>query len=135
LHIHLVLRLGEHRLARQAGVDRRHIRRIPPRASDETFAELASRLSRPKFDRYVDQPTRQRFLADLAVVAGWVAITGAVRACRDPDDDKFLETAINGEAFCIVTGDGDLVALDPFEGVRIVTPRDFVEALRSPAGG
>ena len=103
--------------------------------SDETFAELASRLMRPKFDRYVDQATRQRFLTDIAGVADWVVITGAVRACRDPDDDKFLETAINGEADCIVTGDADLLALDPFADVRTLTPRDFLETLRSPPGG
>ncbi len=41
--------------------------------SNETFAELASRLARPKFDRYVDPTLRQRFLSDLASVAEWVS--------------------------------------------------------------
>ena len=103
--------------------------------SDETFAELASRLLRPKFDRYVAPATRQRFVGDLAGVAEWVTITGAVHVCRDPDDDKFLETAINGEADCLVTGDADLRALDPFHGVRILTPRNFLELVRSAGGG
>jgi uncharacterized protein len=97
--------------------------------SDLSFAELVSRLARPKFDRYVDRGIRQRFLSDLAAVAEWVPITGAVRACRDPDDDKLLETAIRGEADCIVTGDRDLLTLDPFEGVTIFTPRDFLCAM------
>ena len=97
--------------------------------SDETFAELLARLARPKFDRYVNQVIRRQFLSDLAAVAEWVTITGAVRACRDPDDDKVLETAISGEADCIVTGDRDLLALDPFEGVMIFTPRDLLRAL------
>jgi uncharacterized protein len=44
-----------------------------------------------------------------------------------PGRDKFLETAINGEASCIVTGDADLLALDPFDGLRILTPRAFLE--------
>lgn len=56
--------------------------------SDETFAELASRLLRPKFDRYVVLATRQRFLADLAGVAEWVTITAVVRVCRDSDDGE-----------------------------------------------
>jgi hypothetical protein len=103
--------------------------------SDATFAELASRLMRPKFDRYLDDATRRRFLADLAGVADWIAITGVVRACRDPDDDKFPETAIQGEADCIVTGDADLLALDPYEGMRILTPRDLVEAARAAGRG
>jgi putative PIN family toxin of toxin-antitoxin system len=62
--------------------------------SNETFAELAARLMRPKFDRYVERGTRQRFLSELASVAEWVAITGVIHACRDPDDDKFLEPAV-----------------------------------------
>jgi uncharacterized protein len=83
--------------------------------SNETFAELASRLMRPKFDRYVARGTRQWFLSELASVAEWVVIAGVVHACRDPDDDKFLETAINGQADYIVTGDADLLTLDPSE--------------------
>jgi putative PIN family toxin of toxin-antitoxin system len=102
--------------------------------SDASFAELVSRLARPKFDRYVDRGIRQRFLSDLAAVAEWVPITGAVRACRDPDDDKFLEAAISGEADSIVTGDSDLLALDPFEGVAIFTPRDFLRAVGQASG-
>lgn len=95
--------------------------------ADETFAELASRLLRPKFDRYVERTTRERFLADLAVVGEWVTITGAVRACRDSDDDKFLEVALNGAADCLVSGDDDLLVLGTYEGIAILTPRDFLE--------
>lgn len=103
--------------------------------SDETFGELASRLMRPKFDRYVSEAMRQRFLADLAGVADWITITGVVRACRDPQDDKFLETAINGAADGIVSGDADLLVPHPFAGVPILTPHDFLVAVRGAARG
>jgi predicted nucleic acid-binding protein len=56
--------------------------------TDETFAEMASRLSRPKFDGHIVPATRQRFLADLAGVAEWVTITAVVRVCRDSDDGE-----------------------------------------------
>ncbi len=101
--------------------------------ADETFDEFASRLMRPKFDRYAEVATRQRFIADVAAVATWVAITGGVRASRDPDDDKFVEVAVNGAADCIVSGDGDLLELDPLGDLRIVTPRAFLEQLGFPA--
>ena len=97
--------------------------------SDPTFEELATRLKKPKFDRYVSQERRNELLADLEAVAEWTAINGVVQACRDPDDDKFLETALVAEADCIVTGDGDLLALDPFEHIRIVTAAGFLEAV------
>jgi len=97
--------------------------------SNETFEELVTRLMRPKFDSYVSERTRQAFLVDLGAVAEWTAITGVVHVCRDPHDDKILETAIAGHAGWLVTGDGDLLELHPFRGLSIVTPREFLEAV------
>jgi predicted nucleic acid-binding protein len=45
-----------------------------------------------------------------------------IRAGRAQRDDKVLDVAVAGGPDAIVTGDGDLLALDPFEGVAIVTP-------------
>jgi len=56
-----------------------------------------------------------------------VAITATVAGCRDPKDDKFLELAINGKAEIIVSGDADLLALNPFRGIPIVTPAIFLQ--------
>jgi putative PIN family toxin of toxin-antitoxin system len=50
-------------------------------------------------------------------------------ACRDPDDDWVLATTVTGEAEAIITGDGDLLALGPYQGVAILTPRQFIERL------
>ena len=97
--------------------------------SDATFDELSVRLRKPKFDRYVNQRRRDELLADLEAAAEWTSITGSLQACRDPDDDKFLETALAAHAGCIVTGDGDLLALDPFEGIGIVTAASFLETI------
>ena len=94
--------------------------------SDETFDELRSRIHRPKFDRYVDQEVRNAYLAQLLSVSDWVSITGTRLGCRDPDDDKVLETALMGEAECIVTGDRDLIAMSPFRGIPILTPAEFL---------
>lgn len=49
--------------------------------------------------------------------------------CRDPDDDDVLATAIAGGAEAIVTGDGDLLALETFQGIAVLTPRAFLERL------
>ena len=45
--------------------------------------------------------------------------------CRDPDDDAILGTAIAGNADCIVTGDNDLLVLERFQGVDIISPSEF----------
>jgi predicted nucleic acid-binding protein len=43
-----------------------------------------------------------------------------VTGCTDPDDNRVLECALASRATHIVTGDRDLLALDPFRTVRIV---------------
>lgn len=76
---------------------------------------LASKL--PPF--YLDNVRRIFSKAELGTIAETVA------ACRDPSDDKFLELAVTGRAELIVTGDLDLLVLDPFRGISIVTPGAF----------
>jgi putative PIN family toxin of toxin-antitoxin system len=95
-------------------------------ASEATLMELADVLSRRKFDTYVSVEDRQRFLCLFGRVAEPVAVLHVVRACRDPKDDKILELAVNGAADLIVTGDADLLTLNPFRGIRIVSPADFL---------
>lgn len=48
------------------------------------------------------------------IISKWVSITGASLGCRDRDDDKFLETALVGNADYLVTGDKDLPVMSPF---------------------
>jgi predicted nucleic acid-binding protein len=69
---------------------------------------------------------RQRFLRLFGRIVEQVTVLHVVRACRDPKDDKFLELGVNGTADVIVTGDADLVALNPFRGIRIVSAAEFL---------
>ena len=94
--------------------------------SDATLGELADVLSRAKFDPYVSLEDRQDFIRVLNRVAERIIVTAPIKACRDPKDDKFLEVALNGEANLILTGDRDLLALHPFRGVDILSPREYL---------
>src|SRR5215469_208110 len=96
-----------------------------PLMSVETLQELSQVLARPKFDPYVSVQDRQRFIALLGGVVRMVTISHRVAACRDPKDDKFLHVALNGEAQLIVTGDADLLTLNPFHNVEILNPAVF----------
>jgi putative PIN family toxin of toxin-antitoxin system len=91
--------------------------------------ELNEVLSREKFNRYLLLEERECFLDVLLREATLVEITQHVRICRDPKDDKFLELAINGRATCMVTGDEDLLELNPFQGIPIVRPEEFLASL------
>ena len=50
-----------------------------------------------------------------------------VKLCCDPDDDKFLGCAKDSHALYIVSGDKDLLVLSDFEGIRIITAKEFSE--------
>ena len=89
--------------------------------------ELADVLNREKFDKYVTHDERMRFMVSFLKVAEMVEISGIIIACRDPKDDKLLELAVSGDADFLVTGDKDLLVLNPFRGVEIITPRDFLD--------
>jgi len=95
--------------------------------SEATLEELADVLSRAKFDPYITIEERQEFLRRLGRIAEMVPIVHVIRACRDPEDDKFLELAVNGAADLIVTGDDDLLVLHPFRGIPILTPASYLE--------
>ena len=97
--------------------------------SADVILELDDVLGREKFERYVTREERERFLRSLLREARLIEIREKIQACRDPKDDKFLELAINGEADCIVSGDDDLLMLDPFRGIEILTPSSFLDAL------
>jgi predicted nucleic acid-binding protein len=67
------------------------------------------------------------WLSRLLTVAELVTITKRVTECRDPKDNKFLELALNGKADVIVSGDHDLLMLNPFREIPIVKPAAFVQ--------
>jgi len=102
-------------------------------ASTETLRELMTKLLSPKFDRYVPHEQRDALLLRLAPLIEIVEVVQRLQASRDPDDDKFLEVAVNGRADVIVTGDRDLLDLNPFRGIAILTPADYV-GRRTPSG-
>jgi uncharacterized protein len=94
--------------------------------SEETMHELTQVLSRSKFSRYIRVEQRVLFLAQMASVAEIVPIVQLVRECGDPKDDKFLEVALNGRADVIITGDTDLRQMNPWRGIQILSPAEFL---------
>ena len=95
--------------------------------SDATLEELGDVLSRKKFDPYVSLNDRKKFIRLLGRISDWVASGRRIRACRDPRDDKFLEVAVNGDANLIISGDKDLLVLNPFMGKPIASPSEYLK--------
>ena len=49
-----------------------------------------------------------------------------VTDCRDPKDNKFLALAIDAGAKTIITGDKDLLVMNPYQDRAICTPAEFL---------
>lgn len=95
-------------------------------ASTETFSEFKDVLFRSKFDKYLKTNLRHEAYSEIAERIIFVEISETITACRDPKDNKFLEVAVAAKASCIITGDNDLLVLNPFRNIPILNPSDFL---------
>jgi uncharacterized protein len=94
-------------------------------SSPELLAELAEVLARPKFDEIVkrSQSSREQMLLQVRMLAEVIDPPPLPQpVCRDPDDDAVLALAIAAQADLIVSGDDDLLSLQRFEGIPILSP-------------
>jgi uncharacterized protein len=90
---------------------------------DELLAVLARKLSR-------DGEELARVAVWLGDLAEWVRPTRRLTVAADDADNRILECALAGKAEAIVTGDRELLRLESFEGIRIVTLREYLSRSR-----
>ena len=93
--------------------------------SDETWDEFALVMQRSKFEKHMPIDARLAAIAALARYIEMVTVVSVIDDCRDAKDNKFLSLAIDASAAIIVTGDEDLLVLNPYRGVEIVTVTAF----------
>lgn len=93
--------------------------------SDFIRAEII-RVLCGKFARDAEELESQ--LDELLIQALWVEVAGEVRgACRDPNDDAILETALKAQADYLVAGDKDLLSLGKLGKTKIISPAAYLE--------
>lgn len=84
----------------------------------ETIEELCS--------KYPNKPFRLPLAAIISSI-NLIVPTSIINVCRDPDDNKFIECAVDADCLFIVSGDKDLLALEQYDKVHIVTVSDFIK--------
>jgi putative PIN family toxin of toxin-antitoxin system len=87
---------------------------------DELLGVLARKFSR-------DREQLARVAVFLAGVTELVQPDEQIHVLSDEPDNRVLECAVSGNADVIVTGDREFLALDSFQGVRIVTLKDYLD--------
>lgn len=94
--------------------------------SAEIASEYFAVFSRPKFEKYVSLEIRLAFIENIIANSISVEPKGKFNVCRDPKDNMFLSLAVTAEASCIISGDQDLLVLNPFHKIPIISPADFL---------
>jgi putative PIN family toxin of toxin-antitoxin system len=96
----------------------------------DTLAELETKLRQKTIQFRADPTLADEWLDYIRTYARQVPPAGvAAGVCRDPKDDQFLDAAVSGGAQYIVSGDKDLQALDIYQQVKVLPPREFVELM------
>jgi uncharacterized protein len=102
-------------------------------SSPPLLDELRDVLTRKFRQRAADVRATVRLFEETFTLVTLVPLEAP--ACRDPDDDVVLATARAGECVTIITGDQDLLILDPFQGIRVLTPSGFWKWESEAEGG
>ncbi len=103
--------------------------------SRSILVELRRCIDYPKLRKYIPLTDDEidRWILALELIADMVTPGTGVRAVPDdPDDDHLLAAALEGRAAFLVTGDQHVLSLGEYEGVRIVTPAEFLRILDEP---
>jgi uncharacterized protein len=96
--------------------------------NEETYQEIAQRIYKAKFDKYISDERRELFLNMIKNKSCFIKKTSQITVCRDPDDNKFLELALDSNADFLLTGDKDLLSLKSLLEYKniIISPSDFL---------
>ena len=110
-------------------------RQIINRWLDDSFELVLSKHILDELDRTLMKPYFQSAASTvwsttlrhrLRTHALFVETTGSLRGVAShPEDDPVVETAVTGQADCLVTGDRQLRKLNGFRGLAIVSPFEF----------
>lgn len=114
-------------------LDAVHKKKVTLLISDEVVSEYLRVLEYPHIRKYkkITDQTITHLTALFINETERVEILTPSTASPDPDDDKFLSLAVEGQADFIITGDkADLLSLKEISGIRIITARQAVEKFK-----
>jgi len=100
--------------------------------SDHILEELRRNLA-DKYQLKADQVEKAMVAIGSPVMRIVIPVPVPSEACRDPNDLPVLGAAKAGRAEVIVTGDKDLLVLGEYEGIIILSPRDFCNRFINPS--
>jgi uncharacterized protein len=104
-------------------------RKIELVLSEQLLTELKEVTCRKKFQRYFDQQEVNELLKLMDILGTRYEVREYPNICRDAKDDFLLGLIKASQANFLVTGDQDLLELNPFEGTEIIGPNELLEKI------
>jgi uncharacterized protein len=94
-------------------------------------AEIEEVFRRSRFNSYIDLDSRLSLLQSFRTNALFCTVAKSTSielrgCCRDESDEFLLALALTAQADVIISSDQDLLALDPWRGIPILTPAQFL---------
>jgi putative PIN family toxin of toxin-antitoxin system len=93
--------------------------------SEQLLLELKMVTQRPKLKKYFQEQKVDKLIEFLRAIGQIHEPSVSNLLSRDPKDNFLLDLAETSKADFLVTGDKDLLDLNPFKKTQIVTPADF----------
>lgn len=94
--------------------------------SQKQINEICGVLRRPKFQNKISEKQVNEIEQIIIKHGTLVDTPGIIFDCRDPKDNFILEMALNGKADFIITGDSDLLELNPYKEIKIIKFSEFI---------
>lgn len=98
--------------------------------SKEILNEFTKVMRRNKLTEYVTEEQVERFIENIERIAEFVELESHLEVVNDPKDDIVINTAIDGRADLIVSGDHHLLSLKEFRGIKIASVDEAVRKLK-----
>lgn len=96
--------------------------------SKELLSEFIEVAKRPKLRRFFSADDLEGILETIDEYAEFIEVKSKIDACRDAKDNFLLSLSVDGKADFLLTGDKDLLVLNPFKKTAIISITDFFQA-------
>lgn len=104
-------------------------RKIELVLSEQLLTELLEVTNRKKFRRHFDEQKVNELVKLMDILGTNYEIAEYPNICRDPKDNFLLGLIRVSRADFLITGDQDLLELNPFEGTEIIEPNQLLERI------
>lgn len=95
--------------------------------SKELLEEFLDVSKRPKFRRFFSNKDIIELLETLEEHADFIDVKSETELCRDKKDNFLLSLSYDGKVNYLITGDKDLLVLNPFRKTIIITMSEFLQ--------